>query len=322
MSNAIYNTNQEIPQEMLLGNLVFINLTDMKIPDTDLKQIFASNGITKSYVRDISQADAFRRASSSVKNKKINIINNNGQLKDAKLEVDEVRCDENSIKRIIGMKLVDQINEDIAYEPVAEIVFNRSMGTCTAIPTVSSSDQNFSVYETICKDCQDKYQEWSMFHNKDTVRNIINRIIADTHPINLMPTGLCKFSPSSKSNLLYSLKASLNDMSSFSLKNTENIMEIIPIIDTKEQRDLVNKNFQMEISDELLGLAMELKNVLQKKQKISSRSAASYIEKYKMYQDKIQDYESLLNVYAGSLHAQLQEVVQLVDDGQNDDSNV
>lgn len=322
MSNAIYNTNQEIPQEMLLGNLVFINLTDMKIPDTDLKQIFMANGIAESYVRNISQADAFRRASSSVKNRKINIIDNNGQLKDAKLEVDEVRSDENGIKRIIGMKLVDQANEDIAYEPVAEIIFNRSTGFCAAIPTVSKSDPNLSVYETICKDCEDKYTEWSVFHNKDTVRNIVNRIITDTHPINLMPTGLCKFSPSSKSSLLYSLKVALNDMSSFSLKNMENIMEIIPVIDTKEQRDLVNKNFQMEISDELLGLAMELKNVLQKKQKISSRSAASYIEKYKMYQDKIQDYESLLNVYAGSLHAQLQEVVQLVDDGQDDSSDV
>lgn len=316
MGNAIYNTNKDIPQEMLLGNLLFINLIDMKIPVTDLKNVFISNGIPEKYVRDISQADAFRRASASIKNRSV-IMNGESY----KVNVDEVRSDADGVKRIVGVKKIDSAKEDVSYESVAEIVFHRDTGSVSTMEMPFCPDVN--VVHTLCEEVSDKYAEWSVYHNKDTVRNIINRIIQDTHPINLMPTGLCKFTPQSSASLLYSLKNALGDMSQYGQNNTnENIMEIIPIIDTKEQRDLVNKNFRMEISDELLGMVMELKDVLQKKQKISSRSAAAYVEKYKEYQSKIQDYESLLNVYAGSLHAQLQEVLQLIDDGQNGSADV
>ena len=67
MGNVLCKTNQEIPQDMLLGNLLFTNLIDMKIPVSDLTGIFKSNNIPESYVKTISQADAFRRASSSIK---------------------------------------------------------------------------------------------------------------------------------------------------------------------------------------------------------------------------------------------------------------
>ena len=45
MSNVLYKSNQEIPQDMLLGNLLFTNLIDMKIAATDLAAIFQKNNI-------------------------------------------------------------------------------------------------------------------------------------------------------------------------------------------------------------------------------------------------------------------------------------
>lgn len=314
MSKAICNTNQEIPQEMLLGNLLFINLADMKIPAADLKQIFINNGIPESYVRDISQADAFRRASSSIKNRSV-IIGNEPY----KVNVDEVRSDADGIKRIVGMKRIDSASESVNYESVGEIVFHRNTGTVSIMPFPFSPD--VTVIEQLLNEVSNTYADWSVYHNKDTVRNVVNHIINDTHPISLMPTGLCKFTPNMTSKLLYSLKASLSDMSDYSLDaNRENIMEIIPVIDTKEQRDLVNKNFQAEMTDELMGMVNELRDVLQKKQSISSRSAAAYIERLKANEAKIQDYESLLGVYVGSIRAQLSEALQLIDDGKDEDN--
>lgn len=313
MSKAFCNTNQEIPQEMILGNLLFVNLTDMKIPVSDLKTIFSNNGIPDSYVRDISQADAFRRASSSIKNRNIVIDGT-----PVKIEIDEVRCDSDTIKRIIGVKRIDSTAEDISYESVGQIIFDRSSGTCVSSPTISDPN-DYQTVEALCNEVNNNYYEWSVFHNKDTVRNIINRIINDTHPISLMPTGLCKFTPYTSASLLYSLKSALGDMNSFSLDcNRENIMEIIPVIDTKEQRDLVNKNFRVEMTDELMGFVNELREILKKKQKISSRSAAAYIERMKSNEAKIKDYESLLGTYVGSIRAQLSEALQLIDDGKDD----
>lgn len=314
MSNALYKTNQEIPQDMLLGNLLFTNLIDMRIPVTDLTNIFKSNNIPESYVRAISHADAFRRASSSIKNRTLYVVGQNGNDK-VRVEIDEVKCDSDSIKRIIGIKRVDEVNEDISYEPVGEIVFNRTGNVCVATPLSAPGDADYQIFRDLCDEVENKYADWSVYHNKDTVRNIINRIIADTHPVNLMPTGLCKFIPQSSTTLLYSLKEALIEMQAYASTPTmsRNIMEIIPVIDTDDQRDLIEKNFTAEITEELFSFTQELKDVLSKRQSLSTRSAAAYIDKFNLLKAKAQEYESLLGVYVTAIHQQIKDSLDLVD---------
>ena len=318
MSNVLCKTNQEIPQDMLLGNLLFTNLIDMRIPVADLISIFQSNNIPDSYVRTISEADAFRRASSSIKNR---ILLLNAATEKVRVEVDEVKSDYEGIKRIIGVKKVDEVAEDISYQPVGEIIFNRTNNLCTATPLFAPGDVDYQAIRDLCDEVENKYQDWSVYHNKDTVRNIINRIISDTHPVNLMPTGLCKFIPQTSTDLLYNLKQALTEMQSYASTPTmsKNIMEIIPVIDTEEQRNLIEKNFTAEITDELFSFTQELKDVLQKKQVLSTRTANAYIEKFNILKAKAKEYESLLGIYVDSIYIQIKDSLDLVD--QNKDSN-
>ena len=318
MSNVLCKTNQEIPQDMLLGNLLFTNLIDMRIPVVDLISIFQSNNIPDSYVRTISEADAFRRASSSIKNR---ILLLNAATEKVRVEVDEVKSDYEGIKRIIGVKKVDEVAEDISYQPVGEIIFNRTNNLCTATPLFAPGDVDYQAIRDLCDEVENKYQDWSVYHNKDTVRNIINRIISDTHPVNLMPTGLCKFIPQTSTDLLYNLKQALTEMQSYASTPTmsRNIMEIIPVIDTEEQRNLIEKNFTAEITDELFSFTQELKDVLQKKQVLSTRTANAYIEKFNILKAKAKEYESLLGIYVDSIYTQIKDSLDLVD--QNKDSD-
>ena len=303
---------------MLLGNLLFTNLIDMKIPVADLISIFQSNNIPDSYVRAISEADAFRRASSSIKNR---ILLLNAATEKVRVEVDEVKSDYEGIKRIIGVKKVDEVAEDISYQPVGEIIFNRTNNLCTATPLFAPGDADYQAIRDLCDEVENKYQDWSVYHNKDTVRNIINRIISDTHPVNLMPTGLCKFIPQTSTDLLYNLKQALIEMQSYASTPTmsRNIMEIIPVIDTEEQRNLIEKNFTAEITDELFSFTQELKDVLQKKQVLSTRTANAYIEKFNILKAKAKEYESLLGIYVDSIYTQIKDSLDLVD--QNKDSD-
>lgn len=303
---------------MLLGNLLFTNLIDMRIPVADLISIFQSNNIPDSYVRAISEADAFRRASSSIKNR---ILLLNAATEKVRVEVDEVKSDYEGIKRIIGVKKVDEVAEDISYQPVGEIIFNRTNNLCTATPLFAPGDADYQAIRDLCDEVENKYQDWSVYHNKDTVRNIINRIISDTHPVNLMPTGLCKFIPQTSTDLLYNLKQALIEMQSYASTPTmsRNIMEIIPVIDTEEQRNLIEKNFTAEITDELFSFTQELKDVLQKKQVLSTRTANAYIEKFNILKAKAKEYESLLGIYVDSIYTQIKDSLDLVD--QNKDSD-
>lgn len=318
MSNVLCKTNQEIPQDMLLGNLLFTNLIDMRIPVADLISIFQSNNIPDSYVRTISEADAFRRASSSIKNR---ILLLNAATEKVRVEVDEVKSDYEGIKRIIGVKKVDEVAEDISYQPVGEIIFNRTNNLCTATPLFAPGDIDYQAIRDLCDEVENKYQDWSVYHNKDTVRNIINRIISDTHPVNLMPTGLCKFIPQTSTDLLYNLKQALTEMQSYASAPTmsRNIMEIIPVIDTEEQRNLIEKNFTAEITDELFSFTQELKDVLQKKQVLSTRTANAYIEKFNILKAKAKEYESLLGIYVDSIYTQIKDSLDLVDQNKDND---
>lgn len=303
---------------MLLGNLLFTNLIDMRIPVTDLISIFQSNNIPDSYVRTISEADAFRRASSSIKNR---ILLLNAATEKVRVEVDEVKSDYEGIKRIIGVKKVDEVAEDISYQPVGEIIFNRTNNLCTATPLFAPGDVDYQAIRDLCDEVENKYQDWSVYHNKDTVRNIINRIISDTHPVNLMPTGLCKFIPQTSTDLLYNLKQALIEMQSYASTPTmsRNIMEIIPVIDTEEQRNLIEKNFTAEITDELFSFTQELKDVLQKKQVLSTRTANAYIEKFNILKAKAKEYESLLGIYVDSIYTQIKDSLDLVDQNKDND---
>ena len=316
MGNVLCKTNKELPQDMLLGNLLFTNLIDMKIEVDELASIFKQNNIPEEYIRVISNADAFRRASSSVKNRTMLIPNSNGTTEKVRIEVDEVKNDVYGIKRIIGIKQIDEIKEDISYLPVGEVLFQRSSSTCIAIPYVSFQDPAFSVYKALFDEIRDKYIDWSVYHNKDTVKNIINRIIADTHPINLMPTGLCKFIPSSSSDLLYNLKNALELMSVHRINAAagNNIMEIIPVIDTEEQRSLIEKNFTAEITDELFEFTQELREVLNKKNSLSTRTAHAYIDKFNLLKSKAQEYDALLGTYVEGIYSQITEALELVND--------
>lgn len=319
MAGAICQSNKDIPVDMTLGNLLYYSLSDVKIKEQELIDLFSMNKIPTSYIRKISTPDAFRRASSSIKNTTIFITDSTtGETMKTKIEVDEVKSDDTGIKRIIGIKAINEKNEDISYIPVASVEFFRKNETvATYVEPAYASNQDIC---DLCDEIENKYAEWSVFHTKDTVRNTILRIINDTHPVSLTPTGLCKFVPRSHTDLLYSLKEALADMEHFCQNPGEhNFMEIIPVINTEEQQNLIMDASKRELKEELFGFTQELKDVLQARQTLSSRTVASYLERFKALSEKVNDYESLLGNYLGFLKTQITDAVTLVKDNSEDE---
>lgn len=313
MAGAIYQSNKDIPVDMTLGNLLYYSLSDMKIKESELTQLFIDNQLPVDYIRKISPPDAFRRASSCVKNRNIYVTDpNTGETAKLKVEVDEVKSDSDGIKRIIGVKSIDEKNEEIAYTPVAAVEFfraNNSVGSY--VDPYYTSNQDIC---DLCDEIENKYAEWSVYHNKDTIRNTIVRIINDTHPVALTPTGLCKFVPRSHTDLLYSLKEVLKDMEQYCQNYGEhNFMEIIPVINTEEQQDLIRDASTRELKEELFGFTQELKDVLQARNTLPARTVTSYLERFRGLTEKVNDYEGLLGNYLDFLRIQIKDAANLVE---------
>lgn len=319
MAGAICQTNKDIPIDMTLGNLLYYSLSDVKISEQELVYIFQNNQIPVSYIKKISAPDAFRRASSSIKNRILHILDGNGDTIKVKIEVDEVTSDTDCVTRIIGRKVVDEDNREVSYEQIAEISYLRDTDTVTYHLKNYDPDNN-SVYGSLCAEVKDKYAEWSMYHTKDTIRNTILRIINDTHPVSLTPTGLCKFVPKTHTDLLYSLKKALVEMEQFCVNPSDsNFMEIIPVINTEEQQDLVKKASVRELKEELFGFTQELKDVLTARSSLPARTVTSYLDRFKGLKEKVDDYENLLGNYLDFLKVQLTDAIQLVKDNSEKD---
>ena len=317
---VLYDNNIDVPDEMLLGNLLFMNVTDMTASPNEIKNIFAKNGLDEDYVRQIHASDAFRRATSSIKHRKIAVPGE----PEIRTEITEVTCDKNIIKRILTFRSIDEVAEEVEYENVAEIIFNRSSESLKVIVYsnfIAANSTLSAEAQKLCHEAEKTYYDWKTYHNRDTIRNIINRIVDDMHPVNLMPTGICKFIPKKYSDTVNGLKGSLEDLNSFTNKpEAENIVETIPVIDTSEQRDLIRKNAESEIYEEMFAITQELKDIIVSKNLIPKKTAMSYAQKLKVIREKISDYNSLIALYDGAIMTQLKEAVKLIDENKEEDA--
>ena len=315
---VLYQNNQDVPEEMLLGNLLFYNLIDMTVEEKDLIDVFNNNNIPQSYLRKISHADAFRRASSSIKNEKVIYTDDIGDKFEGRINVDEVTNDKMYIKRIIGVRVLNDQREEVSYTQLGSVSYDRA-NDC--IMTYIDPVLSFCIGNTnaLFKTVEDRYNLWSSYHNHDTVKNTVNRIVDSMHPIALMPTGICKFIPKTSKDTLYGLKGVLSDLSEYSdNKNEENTVEIIPILDTQEHRDLVNKMYEEEIEETLYNYSMELADILKQRSTLTPRQANTYLERYKELNAKVQDYQNLLGTYTESIQSQLKAAIQLIDDNKEE----
>ena len=314
MSGAICQNNQDLPDSMVLGNLLFYSLSDMKVSESELLTTFTQCNLPIDYVRKISPSDVFRRATSSVKNKVIYFPDpSTGLYFKTKVDIDEVRCDDQGIKRIIGIKRINEANEDVSYEQMGVAVFDRAHPSLSSF-TLVQPYLGIQECEDLMIEIENNFNEWCVYHTKDTVRNIVNRIIQDTHPVSLTPTGLCKFVPKSHTDLLYGLKEAVSELQQYSSQTSGNFMEIIPVIDTEEQRNLIKNASELELKDNLFAFTQELKEVLQNRTILPAKTVTSYLNRFKTLKEQVDDYEGLLGNYLGYLRTQITEATKLIHD--------
>lgn len=311
MSTAFYASNKNIPKDMLLGNIIFYSIGDMEIEKDVLVDTFKAVGLSESYIRDISPSDAYRRATSAYKKKAYMIAG-----KPTKIEVDEIAdpTDEKII-RIIGKKKLDPtstLDSQVSYDAMASISFDKRTGKVDYELNPFGDSAELHDFEVICEDAIKRYNRHMQYHNRDTIKNIFTRILNNCFPVSVTESGLCKFIPITKEDTLYSMKEALKMLSGHVTQGV-NSMEILPLIDTADQRNLINEHFDKEMTDELVAFLTEINDVVNQKT-IPVRTANAYVRRYDDLLAKTNEYSSLLDNGMKALQDQLGKVLQLIDD--------
>lgn len=331
---VISKTNKGIPDDMLLGNLLFMSIADVEMGETELTKIFDDNGLDKNLIRRIFASDVFRRVTSSYKNESCTVMDTQkNEVLGASIVIDETNNTDEKIVRVASVKLIDKNNEVSEYIPFLRIVFDKQTETLSVNDRSMVQELNNEIFTTdwrydisipmnrIVSTIQNEYSYLRVTHDRDTIRNIIKRVVDSMQPVALMQSsGICKFIPIKYKDTLYGLKNALVDMNRFA-STGKNSVEIIPLIDTDEQRLNILESVEHETKEQLLKLTMDLKELLNKKNKLSTRSANAYIQRFKELRQKSEDYQTLVNSYNNVILQQIDNMLILVDNSVNQDAS-
>lgn len=306
------NGLDEIDPSLLLGHLLFLNMDEVKIHKDDLAALFQKHSLSPSFLpEEIKPHDAYRRASSKAA-QSIEVLNTNGATQKARLLVRETKKDDKQVVRNLVRELLDEQNAAAEYATVGKMIFDRDNETMNI-----SWDHNFLNefdYRKILEDTQDLYTEWTQYHTKDTVRNILNKVIRSMYPVSIMQGGRAQFIPKRSQDVLYNMKAVVEELPGGSLA------EIVHIIDTTDQRSLITKNLEKEVLYDVDKLLNDFAEVLQQPT-IRSSTLKRYAQAVVELQQKTQEYENLLSSKMEVINQQLQVALTKVTSVQATDSS-
>lgn len=307
---AVIRSNADISTSELLGFLEFHSIRDLRIHKDDLARIFADNGLdTKKFLPDkIHAHDAFRRATKEVESS-IQINYGGKQDQKARLLVREVKSDENLVIRHLVREVVNDKDERLDYNTIGRIVLERKTEQV-------STDYNHSYlseypYDKVLDTVRHLYNDWINYHTRETINNITRRVINSMNHISIMPNGKATFLPRTQRTTLDALAGVIRDLEPYHVGGEKSIIEIIPVIDTIEQRDMVARRAEADIQDAANQLIVDFDDLLTQ-EKVSVKSVRAYAERFVQLQMKLEEYEDIVHKKMDALQRQLEEAMERI----------
>lgn len=305
---AAVRSNAEIDASELLGFLEFHTISDLRIHKDDLGAIFNKNGLDPKFMpQEIKPHDAYRRA--TAKATSTVGIDFNGKPSEARLMVREVKADNNMVIRHLVRELVDKKNEQLGYATVGKFILQKKSGMMDI--SWDSSFLSEYEYDVLLADIQALYNEWTQFHTKDTVNNIVRRVVNDMNHVSIMPNGRATFIPRNQRATLENLRGVIDDLKDYHTGANPSIMELIPMMDTSDQRDMVKRRAEMQLSEEANMLLADFADLLAK-DTASVKTVQRYAKRVVDLQVRLGEYEDLIQNKMTVLSNQLQDAMKKI----------
>jgi hypothetical protein len=303
MTLTAVKQNDQLNPDNLLGYLEFHALPDLQIRKDDLATLWKKHGLPHEFLPgEIRPCDAFRRATTAAQGE-VQANWNGGSQYNARLLVREVKSDAGEIVRLLVREIVDSKNEVLDYGTAGKITFMRNSGTVKTECTWGLLSEYG--YDGVLRKMSDTYNDFTAFHSRDTVRNLTTRVLRSTNPVSIVSHSSGKFVPKRSKAMLSNLKGLPQDLRKYA-KEQDCGMEILPIIDTKDQRELVARRASIELTGELDEVMSDFADYLKKNEGLEMDAAQRLIGKAVDIQERALEYEKLVSVRLGVLRSQLE----------------
>lgn len=294
--------------QSLLGNLVFVTVSELKVHKQDLVTLFTNSGLSlqKYQPGDIRPSDAMRRATSLIKNKRLG-ISYNGANVNAVLDVTEQQETALTIRHI-GRKVVDEKGRKVCYDQLTSFFYDKQNNSLTFDPVDPLFCTEYA-YDQLFSEVIATYNEWCQYHTKDTVRNIINKVVQSLMPTPIKTTpdddAIAKFIPVTYEYELKALKQVIGDLGPYHTAGAVSGCQLIELYDSEANNSMIADAVKGDIKGRVQNLVGELTEILNNKGSIPVEQAQRFARQLVQMKNETTEYAGILSVSMDVLERQI-----------------
>lgn len=290
-----------------LGALAWYTVSEMRVSRDQLEAAFQKAGIDPMHLpKPINYRDAFRCATTNAEVTGIALPNGTR----LNLLVREVAVSRDEIIRHVVREVVDAAKVRLEYRPVAELKIGRDeqMRATKLVPDIGEHERNLALA------AKANYQVERHAYSAKNVRDVITRILRTAAPVSVRPSGGVFFVPQAHVAVLTCLTELIADLAPFAVKADPGRARMwsVPVVDTEEQRDMIQVSLEDQVAEESASLIDELSKYLKSQQRVTTRILATYADRAKALANLVATYESMLQTDQLTARENLELVRQAV----------
>lgn len=290
-------------QVNFLGFLIWYSVADCRITKEELRQLFQKAGIDeKRLPKDISERDAFRRATKAGEAKRIQL--------DAKGErflnvlVRDVRQTDKQIIRQLVREVVDSENVRLEYQAVADLIYQEN--GIHLIPKMDLLPDERQAIDLISK----AFDIERECYNGRTMRDIIGGILAGCRPVNVRPSGGVYFVARQYEKEVEAIKEFASGLDPYNTTHNKTRCWSVPVVDAEEQRGMLQESLEEQVKKDSKSLIGEITKLLNGNRTITQNLANQYVDRAKALAKLVKEYEEMLEFQSIKAKADLELAMQ------------
>lgn len=270
-----------------IGDIIWYSVPDMEITADMLETVAQQCNISKDFLPGkIIASDAFKRAMTTISRTWQNQSVDLGNDQYEKLMVRGIVANDFKIVKNIVAEVRNAAQELTSYRTVAKITFDYKLG-----------DMSIQVFEPSysaqMESLQDEFKHCSLYYNAQTIRVIIKGLIDAMSPAKMRPSGAVYFVPKEYSDMLDATEALVQATNNYRVSAAESTFVRIPLVDSVKQRDMVQKNLEIQVTEQVDNAIVDL-SVLLKQPAIRKAQLTKFMTMGRELNEIVQKYEGVL----------------------------
>lgn len=271
-----------IPDEATLGFICWFSISEPRVTADDVANAIQASGMTVKAPGAPRTGDAFKRACRESERKKVPL--NSEAYANALIR--SVAQSATEVERHLVIEVVDEKGKRLSYETCAELRLDRTTGKLH-VRQYRLDPERDQISTAVLKDLVANFDDAQTYIEAQVLRYLIREQLKEMHAVNVRPYGGVYFFPISQKQLGLAL-----DQFTKSL-GPDCIFHSLPLINVKEQREMLKAAFETSIHDEATQLAGELHDVVREGKKMTAAQFATYKKRHTQLMRQVEEYRGL-----------------------------